>query len=356
MFKATAQSKQHNRRSVAARVLWLACGSLAWMASAQAQFTTEGTAQNNLTCAADRGAGSCTAKEFTVAVTATQGSNVTNCVYNQPVTIDIVAGITSNSPDRYNIALFVGNNGNSPMTAGGTCAVATFPTTPSPWFSGTGNNACGDYHGPNMSSQNLIHNVTVLCVPDPTTGELSIPYGLTYQQSDNACTGPTDVQPGSPSKCVSGGTPVQGVTVLYNADPACSKSVQFDPAALTVTSTITISNNGPDTAFATTFDDPVPATITVTGATCGNVQGSAVCPASLTVNGNDVSGTIPSIPVGGSVDIVINGTVPPGSHDTITNIATVAPGPLTINDNPANNSCQNNQLTLPVRLQSFDVR
>jgi uncharacterized repeat protein (TIGR01451 family) len=362
--------------SLPLRALALAAATFAFTpAHAVVTPDTTVTAGNGLTCASDRGAASCTAKEFTVTVAATQGSNITSCFSGnatQPpeeVVIDVIATITSKSTDRDDIALFIGENGNAPdlaTPAGDHCSVATFPmqadppSTSTAWFNDNGGatNTCGDYHGGGLVTNNLIHNVKVACIADQATGFLAIPYALTYvQNGNNACSGPTDVLPGTGSKCVGGGTPVQGVVVLHNANPTCNKSLVFDAPNLTVTSTITISNSGPDFADGTSFDDPVPSPITVISAVCQNALGGAVCPAGpLTVTGNDVSGAIPTLPVGGSVDIVITGSVPDGSTAQITNTATLSV-PANIVP-PANwvSTCSNNPVTLPVRLQSFDVR
>jgi hypothetical protein len=102
--------------------------------------------------------------------------------------------------------------------------------------------------------------------------------------------------------------------VTYDANPTCSGSLTYDPVLHTVSATFHIVNNGPDEAGpngsgSVTFTDTVPAPATVTGASCGNAAGGAVCGATGFL-GNVVSGTIDSLPAGGSLDITINGTVP----------------------------------------------
>jgi len=359
-----------NRGSVSLRELCFAITALAFAPLAQAQFDTTVTAGNGLSCASDRGSNSCTAKEFTVTVSATQGSNIQSCQNNLPVTLDVVANITSKSTTRYNVGLFIGEDGNSPDASpvGDTCSVATFPTAADPpststaWFDADGN-ACGDYNGGNLATSNLIHNVTVLCVPDAATGTLSIPYALTYEQNQGGtCTGPSDVQPGAGSKCVGGGTPVAGVVITYNADPGCGgKTVSYDPVAGTVTSTFTIQNNDPNNglppekADGSTFEDNVPGPVVVTNITCTPAGGAAGCDTSATV-GNDVKGTIATFPTGSSVLVTIVGTVPGGSVGAYENTATVTPSAIVTvtSDSTGNNSCSNST-TLPVKLQSFDV-
>jgi hypothetical protein len=359
-----------NRSKASLRGLYFATAALLFAPLAQAQFDTTTTAVNDLSCAADRGSGSCTAKEFTVQVTADQGSNISSCQNNLPITLDVVATITSKQTDRYDIALYFGQDGNSPdvVTAGALCSVDIFPTasdtTSTAWFdaSNVGTNTCGDYHGGTLTTQNLIHNVTVLCVPDAATGELSIPFALTYVQNvGGTCTTAANVQPGAPSKCIGGGTPVAGVTVTFNADPACSgKTVVYDPTAGTVTSTFTIVNNdpnngvAPDSADGTTFEDVVPAPVVVTNVSC-TPSGGAVCDTSAT-SGNDVKGTLTTFPTGSSVLVTVTGTVPGGSTGGYSNTATVTPpADLTAGSDTTGNNLCTGITTLPVKLQSFDV-
>jgi len=176
--------------------------------------------------------------------------------------------------------------------------------------------------------------------------------------------GPANVAPGAGSKCVGGGTPVQGVIVTYNADPACGgKNVSYDPVAGTVTSSFTIQNNDPNNsvppnnADGTQYHDAVPGPVAVTGAICEVISGAADCGTGPVVAGNDVSGTLPTFPTGAVVKITINGTVPAGQTGPYSNTADVIP-PTNLtagSDATGNNSCTNSA-TLPVKLQSFDVR
>lgn len=338
---------------------------------AQAQDTTEAALQGQQ-CARDRAGQNlnCTANEYVV--TATSESNTINlCQNGEEIVVDINVGITSSQADRYNIGYFVGETGNDPVLAGGTCSVATFPTTPTgnntaggQWFDAGGGNTCGDYNKQSTST-NLITGVKVKCQAD-SKGNLSIPFVVTYAQNSNdACTGPSDVKPGSPSKCTANVAPVTNVTVTYNADPGCSgKTVTYDPVAGTITSTFTIQNNDPqnavlpDNADGTTFEDNLdlnaPPTVTVTNVTC-TPSGGATCDTSATV-GNDVKGTIGTFPTGSSVLVTIVGTVDPGFTNLYSNTATVTPpANLTAGSNATGNDTCTNSAQLPVKLQNFHV-
>jgi uncharacterized repeat protein (TIGR01451 family) len=102
--------------------------------------------------------------------------------------------------------------------------------------------------------------------------------------------------------------------------------------------TIRISNAGPSAANGTTFNDIVPNTITSVSASCGSATAGAVCPTSITIVGNNVSGSVPNLPSGGSVIITINGTVSPGATGTITNTATIGLPPGVNDPDPSNNT------------------
>jgi hypothetical protein len=360
-----------NRVGASLRGLCFAITALAFAPLALAQpYDSETTATEGLTCAGDRGATSCTANDFAVTVSATSSSNIVSCQFNQPVVLDIVANITGATPPRYNVGLFIGEDSNDASKATGkTCSVTTFPTVdalnpPNAWAQlDTVSNACGDYNSGGLVTTNLVHNVKVNCVPD-ASGNLSIPFALTWSNNTGACTGPSDVAPGTPSKCSGNpGAPVTGVVVTYNADPGCGgKTVTYDPVAGTVTSTFVVQNNDPgnalpaDPADGTQYHDAVPGPVVVTGATCTLPTGGASCGTGPVVAGNDVSGTLPTFPAGSSVTITITGTIPGGNTGSYSNTADVIPpANLTAgSDSIGNNSCTNSA-TLPVKLQSFDV-
>jgi uncharacterized repeat protein (TIGR01451 family) len=356
---------KRTERSLALPSLCVLAASIAGAQIAYAQDTTE-TALSGQECAADRAGGSlnCTANEYVVTATS-QSNTITACHNGDPIVIDIVVGITSSQADRYNIGYWVGEANNPPDQTGGTCSIATFPTTPTgvntsggKWFDAGGGNTCGDYNKASTSS-NLIQGVHVTCARD-SNGNLVFPFTVTYAQNSNdACTGPSDVVAGSPSKCVAATVPVTNVTVQFNANPTCGKSVTYDPVAGTVTSVITVTNNGPDEAPGVHFDDIVPGPVTVTGATCTNTTGGAACPASITVNAptaNEVSGTIDTFPSGSTVEITIVGTVPGGQQGVFSNTANLSVDPNVI-ITPIDwvFSCTG-ETTLPVRLQNFDVK
>ena len=328
------------------------------------------------TCGFERGATGCTANDFVGQANVTSNT-LTNCHIGDPLTNQSLSfSIQSSSSTRYAPGLFIGEQNQTLNAAhpGDTCSVATFPTTstnplpartPYPWFAANVGDFCGSYN-PNFTSIEQIDGVNFVCNTD-VNGNLTVTFMIVYAQNAagaGLCTGGANVTAGTSSKCTFGGTPVTNVVVTYNVNPTCSLSGN-DGITIgdgTFTKTFTITNNGPDDvglpgSNGIHFDDPVPAPLVVTGATCTPANG-AVCPTTFPLGaGNDVGGDIPTFPNGGSLQITITGTFPSGDKSPIDNIVT-----LTNNDPVAFvtpqawvNTC-NVARDLPVKLQNFDVK
>jgi len=126
-------------------------------------------------------------------------------------------------------------------------------------------------------------------------------------------------------------------SVSASADVSIVKS---GPASVisggAITYTLLVANAGPSAANGATYTDTLPAGITAISASCGNAVGGATC-ASPTVSGSTVSGTVPTLPAGGSVTITIDGTAPFGAA-TLTNNATTVPPSNVSDPNSGNNS------------------
>lgn len=157
-------------------------------------------------------------------------------------------------------------------------------------------------------------------------------------------------EPNDSTPAIAGDTDTLGA----NSDVSIVKS---GPSNVTggapVAYTLTISNAGPSSADGTTYNDDVPAGITGVSAACGNAQGGAVC-AAPAVAGNNVSGSVPTLPVGGSVVITINGTTPPGPTQTLVNTATVT-APSGTTDPDGNNNTSTVSTSTPVTLLRFEI-
>ncbi|HET7063572.1 MAG TPA: hypothetical protein VFI49_04790 [Rudaea sp.] len=389
MFKATVDKDARGR--VATLLFGLAATSALLVGAqvAQAQDTTEAATPDHA-CAEDQykalGGSStlnCVANDLVVSASAVINNNTVGACPNDGLVhlVDILVGIDSGSPERYDVGYFVGQTGNDPTAAGGQCSVAIFPTTganstaTTGWFNGDAN-VCGDYHG-NSSTTNLVTGAKVTCIQvSPTDPHLVVPYAIVYANNTNgACTSVNDVTAGTSSKCQAATVPVGNVFVTNDADPTCTPgSLTYD--GTTITATVTISNNDPlhnQSADGTMFSDDFTLqspSVTVQTVSCVG-SGGAVC--TIANNANVVTGTITSFPFGSSVQITITATPPPnpapGSYSTglvLTTPASVLPPapPWVINTDSTSPQYGFSTLTdacvqavqLPVKLQSFDVR
>jgi uncharacterized repeat protein (TIGR01451 family) len=316
-------------RAVVFLILLLASSSSVWA------LTT--SALKDQTCVGYRsGHTTCTAGEFTVSpVFSAAPGTPPFCVAGEAFNFQVELGLSGSNTDRMDIGFFVGQQGNDPrdQTPGNNCSVATFPTSPLPWKD-VDFDACGDFLGGGIQTT-TINEIKVACAGDTATGELTIPYVLTYWQNNgNICTGPANVQNGSPSKCNAGTSRVSGVVAVrvgayvevtkatlpagnttqpftYTATgPAGSKVVAlvgtiYTPALIsTATNTATVSITGGQTVRfyidATTSNK----TLTITEAaapgwessadtiSCSSVKGSPAIttnPATRTITANNLT-------------------------------------------------------------------
>lgn len=144
------------------------------------------------------------------------------------------------------------------------------------------------------------------------------------------------------------GSPGRTFTAAPTAIPGVSSAAECLVNALTITKTgttaaspgglvfysIVVSNAGPGRADGTTVSDPVPSGITIKGTPTCSGAGGAVCGAT-TVAGQTLSGTITTLPVGGTVTYSIDAQAPTSPSNPYVNTATVAPPPT--NSDPNSN-------------------
>ena len=329
----------------------LACVLLSMGFSAQAQTVT---ALQDTTCVGNRfgTALTCNAGEFTVGTTLSSPTTG-SCVHGSSFAVDVIVSLSGSNTDRQDIGFFIGQQGNDPKatTAGNICSAATFPTSPLPWKDNDSvaqpGDTCGDFAG-GGSATPTIQSMKVLCDPD-AGGNLQVPYVLVYSQNNGiVCTGAGNV-----AKCNAGIASFTNVTVTNAADLSIVKTAPVvDKSTGTITYSLLISNAGPDAADGATYDDMLPVGASGILASCGSPTSGAVC-ANPNVSGTDVSGTVPTLPNGGSVTITITAIFPPGTLG-VSNTGTVAAPARTIDPNLGNNS-SSIESSLPVKLQSFDV-
>jgi len=386
-----------NARGRAAALLCRLAGTAALLVGAQvaqAQDTTEAAAVDHA-CAEDQykalGGSStlnCVANDLVVTASATINNNTVGSCPNDGLvhTVDILVGIQSGSPERYDIGYFVGQDGNDPTAPGGQCSVAIFPTTGANstatvgWFNGD-NNVCGDYHS-NSTTTNLVTSAKVTCIKaSPTDPRLVVPYAIVYANNTNGtCTSVNDVTAGTSSKCQASTVPVGNVFVTNDANPVCHTNLPQDGITFdgtTITATVTVTNDDAlhlQSADGLTFIDDFtvgsPA-VTVQTVSC-TPTGGATC--TIVNTAGVVTGSFPVFPFGSSVDLTVTLTLPggdPGNVPFSTGLSLTTPAsvlppapPWVINTDSQSPGFGTSTLTnacvsavqLPVKLQSFDVR
>lgn len=255
-------------RSTLAAAGILAAVLLAPMA-ASAQ-TALSTASNGLTCAATRSGGglNCTAGEFTTIVNLQMPpGSPTTCIAGQTLVLSLIVNLSGTNANRYDGAIFVGEAGNDPRVLGGACSVSRFPSTSTgTGFTSFDGDTCGDYIAAGVETWR-IDNVVVRCNADATTGQLSVPYLLSYQQNNpgvcNADSSPL-LAPGSPSKCNGGFATVPTLVVQGYVD--ITKQTIPDGAAGTFNFNASASLGTPSpTAFSLTDGQTQRVAVNVTG-------------------------------------------------------------------------------------------
>lgn len=134
-------------------------------------------------------------------------------------------------------------------------------------------------------------------------------------------TGPVtsnEALPGAPASATLTVTPVANLSLVKSGP----ESVQAGAAIRYV---LTIANAGPSAADGATVTDAMPDGIGNLAVACGTASGGAECSdADLSIAGQAVSGRIARLPVGGSVQIHVDG-VAPAQAGTLTNVARVDP-------------------------------
>ena len=202
----------------------------------------------DLTCIGDRIGrnGICTAKEFTTVLTFAQPAQntLTTCLAGTDVLVDVIADVSGTNTNRYDIAYFIGQVGNVPDALGGTCSVATFPSTPAPFadldpaFIGA-QDTCGDYVGGGVAKLQMT-GVKIRCQPAAGSGGLNVPYTIAWNAQQPYACNARNIIPIPDSKCLSGpasstlvSATVQGwVRIIKQTTPSGDpQSFQFSASA-----------------------------------------------------------------------------------------------------------------------------
>ncbi len=304
-------------------------------------------------CAGDRFGSDlgCTANDVQITSLEAVGAP-SSCKAGDYITLDLKVTVNSGSPDRYDIGIFLSNDGKDPqlMQANGgpaSCKVAILPTDDPPFrntdpgpHAGTAD-TCGDVNGtmnaagiggvPQGSGVLYVYSTTVKCqAKSGSSGQLFVPFVVSWDQqaspSGGLCTSANYPVPGTVSKC-NAPTVDQGTVVGLIVLPKIEKSdgVTVIAPGQSTNYSVVITNNTGDTVASATFKDPAVTYLTANSVTC-SASGGATCPASPTVAAMQGAGiAISSMPAGSSLTFTVNATVSAGAPigALITNIAQV---------------------------------
>jgi len=288
-------------------------------------------------CAGSRFGGDlgCTANDVQITNISVVGG-LASCEGGSTITVDLAITVNSGSPNRYDVGVFISNDGTDPQLASAaSCTVGILPTTdppfrntdPGPW-SGT-LDICGDVNGTmnggTGSGTFTIYNVNILCKSlTGSGGNLYIPFVVSWDQQSSpsgaTCTSIANPVPGTVSKCnaplIAQGT--VNVVVLPTITKTDNKTT-LSPGEIT-NYTVVISNTTGTTLTNVVFKDPEVTGLTANSVTCSG----AACPcASCSVAAMQGAGiTIPSLTNNSSVTFTINATVSLTPPATFTNTAT----------------------------------
>lgn len=286
-------------------------------------------------CAASRFGSdlNCTANDVSITGIAVTGSTAT-CTGGGTVTLDLDLTVNFASPTRYDIGIFIANDGKNPQllaSSGGaaTCSVAALPST-SPFLNANAN-VCGDgNNGINGGIGKGVVSLTGVTVPCQTNtasgGNLYIPYVVSWSQSaGNACTGPNDVVPATTSKCNVSDPALQSVNVMVMPEITNTDGITTIAPGDTNTYYVTITNSTGISISNAVFKDPAVANLTVDSVTCA-AAGGATCPTAASITVADMQGagiTIPPLPNGGSVTFTIDATLSASAAGLLSNVASL---------------------------------
>jgi hypothetical protein len=177
----------------------------------------------------------CTANDVSVGQINIAGT--TQCVFGQPVTLNLTANITTTATSRYDIGIFFSGDGRDlqVLSANGGAAFASelILDHPDGLVSNLDNDACLDTSS-GVQTGYVLGLITITCTPNPTTGKLDLVSLVTWNQSSSPtdCGGPQDITVGTKSKCTTG-TTATPVDVLGQINIKKTTSPSPDPNGTT---------------------------------------------------------------------------------------------------------------------------
>ena len=333
----------------------------------------------------------CTANDVNITgITLAPTTTRTSCVSGTPVILDLDLTVNFAAPDRWDVGIFIANDGNLPtlLPANGgasSCSVDILPTpaniipppTRVPPISFYGDlfldldgapqgtpDKCGDGNSsytpttvgtPIGSGIKRMYDVTLPCYANASSGgQLFVPFVVSWDNQKSPigglCTSNLDPVPNTTSKC---NAPASSVSIAVVVLPVITKTnggTEINPGANTAY-TVVINNNSGGTLQDVVFKDPAVTTdpgvpgsntlLTVNSVSCA-AAGGATCPAMTSaqmitaMQGAGITIPSASIPNNSNLTFTINATLSAaatvGSHLINTASATVGVHPSTASD------------------------
>jgi uncharacterized repeat protein (TIGR01451 family) len=284
-------------------------------------------------CAAERFGADlvCTANDVSLTDVAVPSGTVPSCIGGQSVTLDLDVTVNTGGPARWDIGVFISQDGKDPQFLPGSggsasCAVATLPFSPTP-FRNLDGDGCGDIQSPPASGILRMNGVRLLCQAySGTAGRLGVSFVVSWDNqaspSGSTCTSNLDPVPNTKSKCNSPTAPLPVEVVVLPAITKSDGRTSITPGVPT-TYSVTITNTTGTTLTGATFSDPAVTNLSVSSVTCA-AAGGATCPVGFTVAQMQGGGiAIPSMPAASSVTFSVTATVTGNPGGSISNTALV---------------------------------
>jgi len=284
-------------------------------------------------CAAERFGSDlvCTANDVGISNVAAVGGSVPSCVGGQQVTLDLDVTVTTGGPARWDVGVFISQDGNNgqPLPGNGgaaSCNVTTLPFGPTP-FRDLDGDGCGDIQSPPGSGVLRMYSAQLLCKAFAgTAGKLGVSFVVTWDNqaspSGATCSSSADPVPNTKSKCNASTNPQAVDVVVLPAITKSDRRASITPGVPT-TYAITITNTTGVALAGAVFSDPAVANLNVSSVTC-TAAGGATCPAGFTVAQMQGAGiAVPSMPVDSSVTFNVTASVSGNASGSIGNTALV---------------------------------
>lgn len=310
----------------------------------------------------------CSASDVSLSHISPAPGSITSCVSGAPVTLDLDVQVNFASPSRWDIGIFIANDGKLPTVLPGnggatSCSVDVLPAT-APFLDLDGvpqgtTDSCGDgngaMNGGTGSGVKRVTGVTLPCYAAPGSGgNLFVPYTLSWDNQKSPigslCTSNLDPVPNTASKCNAPAATVSiGIVVLPRITKTDGRD-KINPGANT-SYTVVITNDTGGTLQDSIFKDPAVTDLTVNSVSCAAADG-ATCPSISTsaMQGSGISIPSANLPNNSSLTFTIDATVSSSAilGSNLVNTASVSIGSAT------NTAADTDQIVnLPAAAKSF---